>query len=177
MSIEYQHVYIYMDDSGKISAIEDYAIFAGIVFTNNREKSEFYNKYRQICNEIKCNYCHQNKGSCDLNCDEVKGINIRESDRRRIIELSKKSTTFATVIYNQNLQPDIINRVQSKGRFNEYAQRRLIKKTLIHMISKKVIDPYRACFFACQYWWNAHKNKWLLYVKRRLKRGAFVGNR
>ena len=26
-----QHVYLYMDDSGKISKSEDYAIFAGIV--------------------------------------------------------------------------------------------------------------------------------------------------
>lgn len=43
-----QHVYLYMDDSGKMTKSEDYAIFAGIVFTSSAQKSEFNNKYRKI---------------------------------------------------------------------------------------------------------------------------------
>lgn len=37
--IDYQHVYLYMDDSGKISKYEDCAIFVEIVFENNSQKS------------------------------------------------------------------------------------------------------------------------------------------
>lgn len=43
-----QHIYIYMDDSGKISKFEDYAVFAGIVIKDGKQKSEFNNKYRAI---------------------------------------------------------------------------------------------------------------------------------
>ena len=43
-----QHIYINMDDSGKISKYEDFAIFAGIIFKNSNEKSKFINKYKSI---------------------------------------------------------------------------------------------------------------------------------
>lgn len=135
-----------MDDSGKISKYEDYAIFAGIVFNSNSEKSEFSNKYKSIIKSIKCNYCHEDISNCDSKCDEVKAAHISNSDRRRIMELSKKYTTFGTVIYVKNLQSDIVTRMQSKGRFNEYAQRRVIKKTVSHLISTNIIDPYKPVY-------------------------------
>ena len=136
-----QHVYLYMDDSGKISKYEDYSVFGGIVFTNSAEKSEFMNKYRSIINEVKCSYCNYTIGSCSHTCPEIKGSNINNSDRRRLINLSGNFTTFGAVILNKLLNADIINRVQSKGRFNEYSQRRLIKQTIKYLITKKIIDP------------------------------------
>ncbi len=138
-----QHVYLYMDDSGKISKYEDYAVFAGIVFNSTTAKSEFTNKYRSILNSIKCKYCQQDQANCDHNCIEVKAIHIRPKDRRRLLKLSRKFTTFGTVIYNKNLIPDIVNRVQSKGRFNEYAQRRVIKETIAHLIKLNILDSHK----------------------------------
>ncbi len=140
----YQHIYLYMDDSGKISKSEDYAVFGGIVFTNDKERSEFVNKYRAIINEIKCNYCSFEKGSCPKKCPEIKGMNIKIGHRRRLMNLSAKYLTFGTAIINQNLNSDIINRVGSKGRFNEYAQRRVIKEVLLDLINNKTIDPCKS---------------------------------
>lgn len=136
-----QHVYLYMDDSGKISKYEDYAIFAGIVFHTNKEKSEFVNKYRSICKDINCNYCNKFEWECDNECPEIKANHISNGHRRRFMQLSKKYTTFGTVIYNKNLKSDIVNRKASKGRFSEYAQRRLIKMTIKHLISLGAILP------------------------------------
>ena len=136
-----QHVYLYMDDSGKISISEDYSIFAGIVFYDKAQKSEFANKYRSIRNAIKCNYCRHNKGECIVNCPEIKGIMLNKRDRRRIIALSKKFTTFGTIIYNKALHADIVRRKQSKGRFTEYAQKRIVKATIKHLISRRIIVP------------------------------------
>ena len=139
--MNYQHIYFYIDDSGKISRFEDYAIFAGIVFTDSKEVSAFKNKYKSILRSIKCTYCEQTADSCSRNCPEVKGVILRSTDRRRVMNLSKQFVTFATVIYNQDLARDIIGRTQSKGRFVEYAQRRLIKETTRFLIGQKLIDP------------------------------------
>ncbi|MCR5794072.1 MAG: DUF3800 domain-containing protein [Solobacterium sp.] len=139
--IDYQHIYLYMDDSGKISRYEDYSVFAGIVFTNSKEKSEFTNKYRSIINDIKCKYCQFNKNCCNKNCPEIKASNIENTDRRRLMNLSKSFSTFGTVILNKNLHDDIIVHTASKGRFVEYAQRRIIKNTVQYLIDEKIIDP------------------------------------
>lgn len=139
--MDYQHIYLYMDDSGKISKFEDYAVFAGIVFKDTKEKSKFSNMYRSIINSIKCKYCDEPANGCSCNCPEIKAFSIKTSDRRRIIKLSKEYTTFFTSIYNKNLRGYIINDKRSKGRFNEYAQRRLIKTTINHLISLNVINP------------------------------------
>lgn len=144
---DYQHVYLYMDDSGKISRYEDYAIFAGIVFTNTNQKSEFSNKYRRIINDIKCNYCESQPANCDKKCVEVKASHISNSDRRRIMQLSKKFITFGVIIYNKNIQhKDIIDRPQSKGRFVEYYQRRIIKRTMEKLIFTKQINPNKPIY-------------------------------
>ena len=144
--LDYQHVYLYMDDSGKISNYEDYAIFAGIVFTNNEEKSRFSNKYRSIIKDIKCDYCSLDKVTCSNECPEVKASQISNEDRRRIINLSKNFVTFGTVIFNKNLFQDILNRAASKGRFTEYSQRRIIKETITYLINRKVINPYKPLY-------------------------------
>lgn len=146
MSVDYQHIYLYMDDSGKISKYEDYAVFAGIVFTNSAEKSEFTNKYKSIIKDIRCHYCDQNCLSCDNNCPEVKAIHIDNTDRRRILNLSKSYVTFGTIILNRNVHNDIINRPASKGRFIEYSQRRIIKYTVQYLINNNVIDPNRPIY-------------------------------
>lgn len=136
-----QHIYLFMDDSGKISKYEDYAVFGGIVFSDSNEKSMFMNKYRSVIKEIKCSYCQFEIGSCSNTCPEIKGINIKNSDRRRLLNLSGSFTTFGAVIMNKMVRSDIINRVASKGRFAEYSQRRLIKKVVENLISRKIIDP------------------------------------
>lgn len=139
--MDYQHIYLYMDDSGKISKYEDYAVFAGIVFKDTKEKSKFSNMYRSIVNSIKCKYCNENSEECSQECPEIKAYTIKPSHRRRMINLSKEYTTFSSVIYNKNLRSYIINDKRSKGRFNEYAQRRLIKATINHLISLNIINP------------------------------------
>ena len=62
------------------------------------------------------------------------------------MQLTKQFSTFGTVIYNKNLKPDIVNRHASKGRFTEYALRRIIKETLINLIKENIIDPYKPVF-------------------------------
>lgn len=136
-----QHIYINMDDSGKISKYEDFAIFAGIIFKNSNEKSKFINKYKSIIKNIKCQYCNNEISSCNHICPEIKGIIISNKDRRRLINLSKQFTTFSTIIYNKNLSSEIITNKNSKGRFSEYAQRRIIKNSVNYLIKDKSINP------------------------------------
>lgn len=126
---KWQHIYLFMDDSGKISPFEDYAIFAGILFQDSKELSKFKNAFRSILKELSPKYRNKSSGG------ELKGSFIRNNDRRRIINFSKKFTTFGTVILNKNLNSNIIHDTRTKGRFTEYAQRRLIKNCINNLIS------------------------------------------
>lgn len=146
MKKDLQHIYINMDDSGKISKYENHAIFAGIVFRNSNEKSKFINKYRSIIKDIKCEYCENTIENCSRCCPEIKGFLISNKDRRRIINLSKQFITFSTIIYNKNLSNEIITNKSSKGRFSEYAQRRIIKNTINHLIVNKSLDPNKPIY-------------------------------
>ena len=68
------------------------------------------NKYRSIIEDIKCSYCENAIDLCEKTCPEIKGINISNSDRRRVLNLSGDYTTFGTVIFNKNLKEDIVKR-------------------------------------------------------------------
>ena len=125
-----QYLYLYIDDSGKLNNNEDYAIFAGILFKSNQERIEFANKYKTIISEIKAKYSSQ----------EIKGSGLHSDDRRRIMMLSKSFTTFGTVIYNKILTTVDMNDKASRGRFEEYAQRRLIKKVINYLKNKNLIN-------------------------------------
>ena len=130
-----------MDDSGKLTRNEDYAIFAGILFRNNSEKAKFVNRYKSIVKDIKCNYCDQNANSCNKDCPEIKGIIISKSDRRRVLNIGKEYFTFGVVIFNKDVFPQILADPLSKGRYTEYAQRRIVKRCISRLISDGSIDP------------------------------------
>ena len=137
-----QHIHIYMDDSGKISKTEDYAVFGGIAFCDKESHSKFANKYKSIIKEIKCKYCRLSNSSCNKKlCPEVKANFIRRKDRRRLMNLSKNFITFGTVIYNKALYPRFFSDKASKGRYIDYAQKRVIKEVILYMIRTKMIDP------------------------------------
>jgi len=54
--------------------------------------------------------------------------------------LSKSFTTFGTVIYNKILTTVDMNDAASRGRFEEYAQRRLVKNVMNHLKNRNLID-------------------------------------
>ena len=133
--INKQIVRIYLDDSGKISEYEDYAVYSGLVFIEKEKLNVFTNKYKAVRNELW-------KKNEYKNYDELKGNNLKHKDRLRLLKLMKNEFKITLVIKNKFIRKkEILTNTSSKGRFKDYALKRLIKDTFKYLISKKLVDP------------------------------------
>lgn len=130
-------IFTYMDDSGKLTKYENVSIYAGIVFFSKEEKDKFINFYRSINNDIKCKYCHN---KC-FKCPEIKNINIKPTDKRRIFNLLKKYYMIGVIIDNTKVYENIKDSKKARRRFIEYSIRRLTKEYFQDLINKKIINP------------------------------------
>lgn len=141
MKVDYQEIYINMDDSGVLHSNEKCCIYGGIVFTNKLEQENFGRKYKSILNKIKCNYCQSNVSKCLHICPEIKDTNIKPQHKRRIWNLIKKETCFAVIIDNKRVNSSIMNDKDSRGRYRDYTQRIIIKKVVDKLIKDGKIEP------------------------------------
>lgn len=135
-------IFILMDDSGKLNKNENSCIFGGLFFYSSTDYMNFVNKYKSIIDDIKCNYCKQKTDNCDKECIEIKGTTrIKNSHRRRIFNLLKKQYNFGVFIKNKRIYDFIINDKAARGRYCDYAQKRIVKEVILYSIQNKKIDP------------------------------------
>ncbi len=137
-----QEIYINLDDSGKLTNKEIVCVYGGIIFLSKKDKDKFITQYRSIINDIKCKYCHAN--ICNQTCPEIKNTNIKASDKRRIMNYIKKYYVIALVIKNKEIYEHILNNKGAKGRFIDYAIRRVIKESIKSLIKKKRVDASKS---------------------------------
>ena len=136
-----QEIYINLDDSGKLTSKEQISVYGGLVFFSKAEKDKFITQYRSIVKEISCKYCKKDKNTCDKDCPEIKNTNIKPKDKRRLMNYIKKYFVAALVIKNDSVYDHIKNDLRAKGRFIDYALRRMIKGMVKDFIRCKNIDP------------------------------------
>lgn len=141
MNIKMQEIYINLDDSGKLTSNELISVYGGIVFTSKKEKDKFITQYKSIINNIKCNYCKHSE-NCDKSCPEIKNTNIKASDKRRIMNYLKKYYIIGLIIQNDKIYSYIMSNKAARGRFTDYALRRLIKETICEFINSNKINPH-----------------------------------
>ena len=142
-NIDFQTIYINIDDSGKMSTKEKIAVYGGIVFLDKHEKDKFITQYKSIVNQIKCKYCNLDNKICDnSSCPELKHSNLKNSDIRRIINYIKKYMVVACVINNSKIYNHIMNNKAAKGRYNDYALRRTTKGIICNLIKDNWINPF-----------------------------------
>lgn len=135
-----QEIYINLDDSGKLTKKELISVYGGLVFLSKKEKDKFITQYRGIVNEIKCKYC---KKRCNKKCPEIKNTNIKNSDKRRIMNYLKKYYVVGLIIKNQEVYKHIIESKAAKGRFVDYSLRRMIKEVINNQIIKNNISSHK----------------------------------
>ncbi|MBE6159146.1 MAG: hypothetical protein E7159_04920 [Firmicutes bacterium] len=136
-----QEIYINLDDSGKLTFNEKISVYGGLLFFSKKEKDKFITQYRSIINSIKCKYCRYSSDVCNKKCPEIKNTNIRPSDKRRIMNYIKKYYVIALIIKNDDVYEHIKNNKAAKGRFTDYAIRRLIKETINSLVKSKGLKP------------------------------------
>lgn len=138
-----QEIYINLDDSGKLTNKELISVYGGIVFLSKAEKDMFITQYKSIINDIKCKYC-LNKNYCNKKCPEIKNTNIKPTDKRRIMNYLKKYYIVGLIINNNEVYNHIKENKAAKGRFTDYAIRRLIKEIIKNLIDMKKMNPLNA---------------------------------
>ena len=141
MKINYQEIYISIDDSGVLHPNERCCVYGGIVFLNKTEQESFGRKYKNILNKIKCKYCHSDISKCVHRCPEIKDNNIKQQHKRWIWNLIKKEICFAVVIDNKKVNSSIMADKESRDRYRDFAQRIIIKKIVDKLIKNGEINP------------------------------------
>lgn len=140
---DFQVIYINMDDSGVLHYNEEYCIYGGVVFVGAENREIFIRKYKSSIRQIKCCYCQSDISRCKHKCPEIKDTNIHVKHKRWLFNLIKQNFTYALIISNQKIRDDIMDNKKSRGRFRDYAQKRMIKDIVQTLISKNVIKPYK----------------------------------
>ena len=135
-----QEIYINLDDSGKLSDKEQISVYGGLVFMSKPEKDKFITQYKSIIKDIKCKYC-EHKTKCNNKCPEIKNTNIEPKDKRRIMNYIKMYYVIGFVINNDNVYSYIKVSKAAKGRYIDYALRRLIKEVIKNMIKVNSLNP------------------------------------
>lgn len=144
MGKEKQVIYIFMDDSGKMSHAEKCCSYGGVYFKNRSDRDNFKRHYIDIINNNKCRFCNYDSDTCSKNCPEIKSNNTNTKFRRRIVNLIRNSeyaNSFATTIYNRDIPLEVLNVKHARGRRTDYYQKRIIKEIVKKLIIDKVIDP------------------------------------
>ncbi len=134
-------IYILMDDSGKLNSNENSCIYGGLFFYSNKDYINFINKYKSIIDSIKCSYCSKDKTNCDQDCVEIKGTTkLKPKDKRRLFNLLKKQNNYGVFINNNRVYDKIMNDKAARGRYSDYAQKRIVKEIVLYSIRNKAID-------------------------------------
>lgn len=139
-----QTIYIYMDDSGKLSYSDKCCSYGGIYFTNVKDRDNFKRLYYDVIKTNKCHFCSDDKNSCSKSCPEIKSHTTDTKFRRRIVNMIKNSPfahSYATTIYTRNIPKSVLDVKHSRGRRTDYYQKMIIKEIVKKLIDEKTIDP------------------------------------
>ena len=141
-----QEIYIYMDDSGRMSHVDKCCSYGGVYFKNRNSRDNFKRHYVDIIKKSKCHFCNQIKDNCDKICPEIKSYTTDTKFRRRIVNLISKSSNancYATTVYTRDISSDVLSVKYSRGRRTDYYQKRVIKEIVNKLIIDGDIDPYK----------------------------------
>ena len=154
-----QYIYMNMDDSGvliKGKSDDPIFVYGGIIFLSKDEKDNFIRRYSALVNIIKSKYCSDlkkddsisdnfclthYKQNCKYNCPELKSSLLKNSDKRRFLNVIKNYHCSVAIVDNNKLYNNIICDKASKGRFKDYAVRRLVKEIIKELISENKLNP------------------------------------
>lgn len=137
-----QIVTVNIDDSGKLTKKENVSIYAGVVFFSKKEKDKFITQYKSIVNKLKCNYCKESEFTCKKDvCPELKHNMLTKSNKRQLLNYIKKYFTIGCIIDNSKIYDTFKTDTASRGRYLDYALKRLIKELFVKLIKEKKLDP------------------------------------
>jgi|GEM_PF-1596132 len=133
-------IFISMDASGKLNDSEKLCVMSGIVFINKESHDRFVNSYHLINERIKCDYCPQDKDSCDARCPEMKSsLPLEEKHHRQLENLIRNEYIYAVVINNKEVNPKIMNDDEARRQYLDYAEKSMVKLILSNLMGLHMI--------------------------------------
>lgn len=135
------NLYYAIDDSGKIDDPYAYSVYAGVLFLDAGERSQFIRRYGNLVSSMKCHYCLKHPNSCDRQCPEVKSYRISPAHRRRLVNLIKKKHCFVVIADKQRITRINLKDKKTKRRFLDYSLKLVVKSTLKQLIRAGALRP------------------------------------
>lgn len=127
-----QELYFYLDDSGVLhsNAHERFFIYAGYVFTSQREKDLALASYRKATRSVN-----------PRPDQELKAHGTKGKTKRYLNSILKNYESFSCVVDKHRIYKNIIQNKKSVHRYKDYCLKRVAKAKLLDMIARKTIDP------------------------------------
>lgn len=127
-----QNLYFYIDDSGVLHKNDDYFVYAGYVFYNEKKRDSAYRRYKSLSNEIR-KY---------LNISgELKSANLKPKHKRSLYNILKYEDSLAAYVYNKDVFDYIMENKKSRHRFKDYILKRIIKEKINEFIESGHVNP------------------------------------
>ncbi|MGN0902413.1 MAG: DUF3800 domain-containing protein [Succinivibrio sp.] len=128
-------LFIYSDESGVFDHLhEDYFVFAGIICIGKDQKDENIRKYKNVEKILR-----QNQNYSANN--ELKASILSPKDKGKIFRSLNNSYKFAVIIYLKEIKIiEIFSNKKSKQRYLDYAYKIAVKRALINLLNRKVIN-------------------------------------
>lgn len=129
-------IYIYMDDSGHVEPNDDFSVYGGIAFTDKKVKTHFNGEYVRMLDRIKSNLKKEGRPIPS----ELKSVNIRNSDKKKLLSLCKDHIKYAVIVNNKSLPEEIIGDSTERVKYTFYIQKCIIKEIVKYCIEQEIIS-------------------------------------
>lgn len=129
------NIYIYTDESGVFDkAHNDYYVFGGLLFLSKDDKNIAERRYHSVEKTIR------NSNLNYKNDDELKACILSNKEKSKIFRSLNQYIKFGVIIDQSIVHDNIFDFKKSKQRYLDYAYKILIKKTLLKLSRKGVLN-------------------------------------
>ena len=129
------NLYIYSDESGVFDQEHyDWYAFGGVVFLDGETLNQCHNEFLALEQLIR-----ESRGIEES--VELKSSVLKNSDRRRLYNVTKRCAKFGVLIDNKHVLHTVFEEKKIKQRFLDYAYVNAIKKCLVRLFHDGLINP------------------------------------
>ncbi len=126
------NLYIYTDESGVFDYIHnDYFVFGGVLYLSKEDRDLDVRKYLKVERDLVYKY------EKDV---ELKASYISNKDKGKIFRSLNNTFKFGAVIKQSDVLKNIYDNKKSKQRYLDYVYKIALKRTLIHLNRRQLID-------------------------------------
>ncbi|WP_215742661.1 DUF3800 domain-containing protein [Mesomycoplasma hyorhinis] len=130
-----QVISFYFDDAGifHTNSNDEVFVYAGMYFLNENEYLKIHNKFLAFENHLRNIKIYKN-------LKEIKASKVKREHKKQIFNITDFSSIILVATYFYEINPEILSKKESIGRFKDYMIKKIIRNTLEKLIIENKID-------------------------------------